>query len=222
MKPCRRGQCCLWEMLNRRRPKFDARAPAQRARSITLHTIQRAHAARRELLLDRPADGGDDRRVRHARGAVRARHARAGDGGDRAGDPRLGAGARPRPLGGAGAVPPRRSGHGRDGLVPDPADVPGAGGALRAADRGAGPARARRRRCDHRRRLRPRRPADAGQPDRRRGADRRAAVPDRRPRAAAGRWPGRPDRGHRRLARPALRHALARARTRSWSPTTSC
>ena len=38
-------------MLNRRRPKFDARAPAQRARSITLHTIQRAHAARRELLL---------------------------------------------------------------------------------------------------------------------------------------------------------------------------
>ena len=38
-------------MLNRHRPKFDARAPAQRARSITLHTIQRAHAARRELLL---------------------------------------------------------------------------------------------------------------------------------------------------------------------------
>ena len=38
-------------MLNRNRPKFDARAPAHRARSITLHTIQRAHRARRELLL---------------------------------------------------------------------------------------------------------------------------------------------------------------------------
>jgi small conductance mechanosensitive channel len=38
-------------MLNHRRPRFDARAPAQRARSITLHTIQRAHAAPRELLL---------------------------------------------------------------------------------------------------------------------------------------------------------------------------
>lgn len=34
-----------------RRSKFDARAPAVRARSITLHTIQRAHDARRELLL---------------------------------------------------------------------------------------------------------------------------------------------------------------------------
>ena len=38
-------------MRNRPRPKFDARAPAHRARSITLHTIQRAHRARRELLL---------------------------------------------------------------------------------------------------------------------------------------------------------------------------
>ena len=37
--------------ISRRRPKFDARAPAVRARSITLHTIQRAHDARRELLL---------------------------------------------------------------------------------------------------------------------------------------------------------------------------
>jgi small conductance mechanosensitive channel len=35
----------------RRRPKFDASVPAQRARAITLHTIQRAHEARRELLL---------------------------------------------------------------------------------------------------------------------------------------------------------------------------
>src|SRR4051794_39173761 len=38
-------------MLKRQRPRFDARAPAHRARSITLHTIQRAHRARRELLL---------------------------------------------------------------------------------------------------------------------------------------------------------------------------
>ena len=44
-------ECWLWVMLNRHRPKFDARAPALRARSITLHTIQRAHDARRELLL---------------------------------------------------------------------------------------------------------------------------------------------------------------------------
>ena len=80
-------------------------------------------------------------------------------------------------------------------------------GLVRAAHRRARAAHARRRRCDHRGRLRPRRPADAGQPDRRRGADRRAPVPHRRPRAAAGRRAGRPDRGHRRLARPALRHA---------------
>jgi len=38
-------------MFTRRRPRFDARTPAVRARSITLHTIQRAHEARRELLL---------------------------------------------------------------------------------------------------------------------------------------------------------------------------
>src|SRR3954449_8015206 len=33
------------------RPRFDAKAPAARARSITLHTLQRARRARRELLL---------------------------------------------------------------------------------------------------------------------------------------------------------------------------
>jgi small conductance mechanosensitive channel len=38
-------------MLRRQRPRFDPRAPAHRARSITLHTLQRAHRARRELLL---------------------------------------------------------------------------------------------------------------------------------------------------------------------------
>src|SRR5215210_4937088 len=38
-------------MLGRNRTRFDARTPAVRARSITLHTIQRAHEARRELLL---------------------------------------------------------------------------------------------------------------------------------------------------------------------------
>src|SRR5215218_9898644 len=39
-------------MLGRRQPtRFDPRARAHRARSITLHTIQRAHEARRELLL---------------------------------------------------------------------------------------------------------------------------------------------------------------------------
>jgi small conductance mechanosensitive channel len=35
----------------RQRPRFDAKAPAARARSITLHTLQKAHRARRELLL---------------------------------------------------------------------------------------------------------------------------------------------------------------------------
>src|SRR4051794_15680138 len=35
----------------RNRPRFDAKAPAARARSITLHTLQRARRARRELLL---------------------------------------------------------------------------------------------------------------------------------------------------------------------------
>src|SRR5215210_2520772 len=38
-------------MLGRNRTRFDPRARAHRARSITLHTIQRAHQARRELLL---------------------------------------------------------------------------------------------------------------------------------------------------------------------------
>src|SRR3954453_20488074 len=37
--------------LVRNRPRFDARAPAARARSITLHTLQRARRARRELLV---------------------------------------------------------------------------------------------------------------------------------------------------------------------------
>jgi hypothetical protein len=35
----------------REKPRFDARAPAHRARSITLQTLQRARRARRELLL---------------------------------------------------------------------------------------------------------------------------------------------------------------------------
>ena len=35
----------------RQKPRFDARAPAARARSITLHTLQRARRARRELLV---------------------------------------------------------------------------------------------------------------------------------------------------------------------------
>ena len=35
----------------RQKPRFDARAPAARARSITLHTLQRARRARRELLI---------------------------------------------------------------------------------------------------------------------------------------------------------------------------
>ena len=38
-------------MLDRTRSRFDPKAPAHRARTITLHTIQRARAARRELLL---------------------------------------------------------------------------------------------------------------------------------------------------------------------------
>src|SRR5690349_20383584 len=33
------------------KPRFDPKAPAARARSITLHTLQRARRARRELLL---------------------------------------------------------------------------------------------------------------------------------------------------------------------------
>ena len=37
--------------LARNKPRFDAKAPAARARSITLHTLQRARRARRELLL---------------------------------------------------------------------------------------------------------------------------------------------------------------------------
>jgi small-conductance mechanosensitive channel len=37
--------------LVRNKPRFDAKAPAARARSITLHTLQRARRARRELLL---------------------------------------------------------------------------------------------------------------------------------------------------------------------------
>jgi small conductance mechanosensitive channel len=37
--------------LARNRPRFDAKAPAARARSITLHTLQRARRARRELML---------------------------------------------------------------------------------------------------------------------------------------------------------------------------
>jgi small-conductance mechanosensitive channel len=35
----------------RQRPRFDPKAPAARARSITLHTLQRARRARRELLV---------------------------------------------------------------------------------------------------------------------------------------------------------------------------
>ena len=35
----------------RQKPRFDPKAPAHRARSITLHTLQRARRARRELLL---------------------------------------------------------------------------------------------------------------------------------------------------------------------------
>ena len=50
MKPCAPGSVGLSDA-QPPRPKFDARAPAHRARSITLHTIQRAHRARRELLL---------------------------------------------------------------------------------------------------------------------------------------------------------------------------
>src|SRR5215210_296834 len=38
-------------MLGRARSRFDPMAPAQRARTMTLHTLQRAHRARRELLL---------------------------------------------------------------------------------------------------------------------------------------------------------------------------
>src|SRR5215211_8103782 len=38
-------------MLGRARSRFDPIAPAQRARTMTLHTLQRAHRARRELLL---------------------------------------------------------------------------------------------------------------------------------------------------------------------------
>ena len=37
--------------LVRNKPRFDAKAPAARARSITLHTLQRARRARRELLV---------------------------------------------------------------------------------------------------------------------------------------------------------------------------
>src|SRR6185295_8376641 len=37
--------------LARNKPRFDAKAPAARARSITLHTLQRARRSRRELLL---------------------------------------------------------------------------------------------------------------------------------------------------------------------------
>src|SRR4051795_8318525 len=38
-------------MLGRNRTRFDPMVPAHRARTITLHTIQRARQARRELLL---------------------------------------------------------------------------------------------------------------------------------------------------------------------------
>ena len=39
------------------KPRFDPKAPAARARSITLHTLQRARRARRELLLIVPLTG---------------------------------------------------------------------------------------------------------------------------------------------------------------------
>ena len=139
----------------------------------------------------RPAHGGDDRRLPDARAAVRRRYAGAGGGGDRAGDPRVDAGARPRPLGRAGAVPAGRPGHGRDGVVPDPAVVPRDRRALRAAHRRARPAHAGRRWCHHRRRLRSRRPADAPVAQRL-GPQRRARlrVRDRRRTGAAGGAPG--------------------------------
>src|SRR3712207_3146767 len=58
-----------------------------------------------------------------------------------------------------------------------------------------------------RRRVRPRRAADARHRDRRPRAHLGPAVPGRRPGAAPGRRGGRPDRGRRRLARPAVHDA---------------
>src|SRR5215210_6940238 len=51
MKPCPPGSVSCVDMLDRTRNRFDPMMPAHRARTITLHTIQRARQARRELLL---------------------------------------------------------------------------------------------------------------------------------------------------------------------------
>ena len=151
-----------------------------------------------------PAVRPHDRRVRRARAHLRRGHAgpRRRRGGD--GDPRLGARARPRPLHGAGAVPAHGPGDGRNRGVPDSPGLHRRGGDRLAARGRSEPGDAGPRWCDHRGRPRSRRPADAGQRVRGHRVDRRAAVQGRRPRAAAGGRPRRPDRGRGVLARPAL------------------
>ena len=194
------------------RPKTPIVQPAARARALTVQAAQRASRARIELAVVIPLIAGFLAALPLPRAGAGDRHARARRHGDRAGDPRLAPRARHRALAGARAVPA----HG-------PATAGTVGFIIRLSfliaavlvalqHRRAGAADARRVRRHRRGRVRPRRPADAGQPDRGRRAHLRAAVQGRRPRAAAVRPPRRRARGRRRLARPALHDLRPRRR----------
>ena len=171
------------------RPRFDARAPAAPGALAQLHTLPARQAARgASCCVLVPLIAGVARRLRLPRRALRASTRPCGS------PPPIVlvvlGWALARDLGrcvGAGALPPHGPGDRRArSAFLIRLTVPRGRGAARAADRRARPADAGRRRRLHRRRLRSRRPADARQPDRRHGAALRAAVPRRRPRAAAG------------------------------------
>ena len=224
MKPGRTGQCWLWDMLRaRQKPRFDATRARRRgpARSRCTRS-QRARRARRELLLIVPLIAATIVATSSASRSSASTRPRASPprscSSSSAGRWRATSAAGPSRGCSAASTPAPRARSASSSA----SSFLAIAALVRAADRRPRPAHAGRRWCHHRRRLRSRRPADARQPDRRHGADLRAPVPDRRPRAPAGRRPRRPDRGHRRLARPALHRPSPRARTRSWSPTTSC
>ncbi len=186
--------------------------PERRLRRAQPDAADREGRAPREVGAVRPhsAAARDDRRLRGARADLRRGHAGADRRGAGDGRARLGAGARPRALLGAGAVPAHGPGDRRYGRLPDPAGVPGRGGDRGAPGRGSRSPDAGRRRSDHRGGHRPRGSADARQPDRRPRADLRAAVQGRRSRTAAGRRGGGPDRGRGVLARAAVHELRAR------------
>ena len=128
MKPCSRravlpdGTC----RSSATDPASTPRRPPRRARSITLHTLQRARRARRELLLLVPLLVGVDRRL-HLPRASSSASTRPCASPPRVVlvDPRLGARARPRPLRSARALPPHGPGTAGHGRLPHPPVVPG-------------------------------------------------------------------------------------------------